>query len=85
MYARLGRQRIFATTGLDPERVIPGIDVAQWPDHAEFGRCVRVRCDLLLGRLWAQPSLQVCAKARKKRWSPVRPSITGAGLPFKEA
>ena len=28
---------------------------------------------------------QLCAKARKKRWSPVNPSMTGAGLPPSEA
>jgi hypothetical protein len=28
---------------------------------------------------------QLCAKAMKKRWSPVKPLITGAGLPFSEA
>ncbi len=49
------------------------------------GECGSVS-DLLAQRVVAdQLARHTCAQPRKTRWSPVRPSITGAGLPFSDS
>jgi hypothetical protein len=42
---------------------------------------VSSRCRALRSRSAAR---QTCAQAMKKRWSPVKPSITGGSCPFSD-
>ena len=79
------RRQVELVARFHSERRIPAIDIAhgQRTEHARrvaIGEPIRPRSAssrILLAQPWA--------KAMKKRWSPVKPSITGAALPFKDA
>jgi hypothetical protein len=70
--------------GLDVERLIPCINVRYHAIDAKSSRRVVVAHQLVSKCFVAKLSLQDCAYARKKRWSPVYPSITKAGSPCSD-
>ena len=73
----LEKQRV---ARLDVERRIPLVHVADDPVDPELGRAVDVREQSVALGFGPADLLQLAAKAMKKRWSPVRPSMTGASF-----
>ena len=80
----LVRRQVQLLARLHVERRIPGVEIAHGL-RAELAGGMAVGRDPAAQRLVADLGAQAWAKAMKKRWSPVKPSITGAGLPPSDA
>ena len=84
MRTRSSGGRYSVVVGRDVERLVPGVEVAHRAvDAVLLGGCAdrsAAAGGAIASRCIAR---HTCAQARKKRWSPVRPSITGASLPFE--
>jgi len=83
MHARLGR-KVELVGRFHIKRLVPSVHIAYRAIDAELGWAVGVRehalaCGLLMRLI--TPDLPI---AMNRRWSPVKPSSTGASFPLRE-